>query len=77
MFVSIVDSDQVNASCIPLGLFFNLLKQMEIVSGVATNSGLVGSGDDKGGRGRFKSGPFLYRKYQGGMKESNVFLSCQ
>ena len=47
--VSIVDSDQVNASCIPLGLFFNLLKRMEIVSGVATNSGLVGSGDDKGG----------------------------
>ena len=34
-----------------MGLFFNLLKQMEIVNGVATNSGLVGSGDDEGGGG--------------------------
>ena len=56
--VSIVDSDQVNTSCIPLGLFFNLLKQMEIVSGVATNSGLVGSEDDKG-RGAGLIGTFF------------------
>ena len=29
--------------------------------GVATNSGV--------GEGQFKSGPFLYRKYEGGIKE--------
>ena len=28
------------------------------------------------GRARFKSGPFLYRKYKRGMKESNVYLLC-
>ena len=28
------------------------------------------------GGGRFKSGPFLYRKNNRGMKESNVSSSC-
>ena len=37
------------------------------IRGVATNSGLGA---------RFKSGPFLYRKYEGDIKESNVYSSC-
>ena len=36
--------------------------------GIATNNG--------GGEGRFKSGPFLYRKYKFGIKGSNVSSSC-
>ena len=39
--------------------------------GVAANNGLGGKG-----LGRFKSGPFLYRKYKRGIKESNVSSSC-
>ena len=35
--------------------------------GVATNSGLGG---------RSKLGPFLYRKYERGIKESNISSSC-
>ena len=38
---------------------------------VAANSGLRGRGWS-----RFKSGPFLYRKYKRGIKETNVSSSC-
>ena len=44
--------------------------------GVATNSGLVEGGGGGGGvGGRFKSRPFLYREYEGGIKEY-VSSSC-
>ena len=36
--------------------------------GVATNTGLAGT--------RFKLGPFLYRKYERGIKKPNVSSSC-
>ena len=45
---------------------------MLVFRGVATNSGLGRWG---GGGGRLKSGPFLYRKYQVAVKESNVSSS--
>ena len=45
-------------------------KDLDPIQGVATNSGL------DGGRSRFKSGPLLYRKNEGGIKESNVSSSC-
>ena len=51
---------------------YNLAKFIYIadVRGEATNSGLGGGG------GRFKSGPFLYRKYKRGIEESNLSSSC-
>ena len=43
--------------------------------GVATNNGLGRVGG--GGGGRFKSGPFQYRKYKRGIKEYNdVSSTC-
>ena len=42
------------------------------IRGVATNSGY---GEGRGGV-RFKSGPFLYRKYEHGIKMSNVSSPC-
>ena len=48
-------------------------KNIAVYRGAATNSGLGGGG---GGGGRFKSGSFLYRKYERGIKESNVSSSC-
>ena len=46
---------------------------MYIYRDIDTNSGL---GEGWGGGGRFKSGPFLYGKYEGAIKESNIFSSC-
>ena len=36
---------------------------------------IVDWGDGEGGGGRLNSGPFLYRKYQVAVKESNVSSS--
>ena len=47
---------------------------MYIYRDIDTNSGLGEGGG--GGGGRFKSGPFLYGKDEGGIKESNIFSSC-
>ena len=42
-------------------------KRSTSIRGVAINRGLGG--------GRHKSGPFMYRKYKRGIKESNVSVS--
>ena len=51
-------------------MFNKDVAQISPIRGLATNSGLLGV------RGQFQIGLFLYRKYNRGIKDSNVSSMC-